>query len=68
GKLKARYVGTTTTKMMKTWRREYMSWIGREFAKPGLPVADAPYRPTECFDLGEDNFFKGESYENVQGM
>lgn len=67
-KLKARYVGTATTKMMKTWRREYMNWIGREFAKTRPPVADAPYRPTERFDLGEDNFFKGDGHEDVQGM
>lgn len=38
-KLKARYAGTTTRKAMSTWRREFMGWIGREYA--GKPQAAA---------------------------
>lgn len=34
GKLKARYAGTATKKALATWRREFMNWIGREFARP----------------------------------
>ena len=41
-KLKARYAGTTTRKAMSTWRREFMGWIGREYA--GKPQAAAPVK------------------------
>lgn len=48
-KLKARYVGTTMKKALKTWRREFMNWIGREFSstppasKSKVAVIDEPY-------------------------
>lgn len=33
GKIKAKYAGATTRKALTTWRREFLNWIGREFAK-----------------------------------
>lgn len=47
GKLKARYVGTTTRKAITTWRREYLNWVGREFARSQAPVLKPVKRFTD---------------------
>ena len=50
GKIKAKYAGATTRKAFATWRREFLNWIGREFARsPAQPVAKKVERFDEAY-------------------
>ena len=55
GKLKARYAGTTTRKALTSWRREFMNWIGREFAKAPAPAPKPVKKFTDEYYLNSLN-------------
>lgn len=55
GKLKARYAGTTTRKALATWRREFLNWIGREFAKAPAPAPKPVKKFTDEYYLNSLN-------------
>lgn len=66
-KLRARYVPTTTKKTLATWKREFMNWIGKEFAYDNRyrSSAQKPQRTlgaTDTRSLNHRNFGKWASH------
>lgn len=65
-KLRARYAPTTTKKTLATWKREFMNWIGKEFAYDNRyrSSAQKPQRTlgaTDTRSLNHRNFGKWAS-------
>ena len=66
-KLRARYAPTTTKKTLATWKREFMNWIGKEFAYDNRyrSSAQKPQRTlgaTDTRSLNHRNFGKWASH------
>ena len=66
-KLRARYAPTTTKKTLATWKREFMNWIGKEFAYDNRyrSSAQKPQRTlgaTDTRSLNHLNFGKWASH------
>ena len=66
-KLRARYAPTTTKKTLATWKREFMNWIGKEFAYDNRyrSSAQKPQRTlgaTDTRSLNHRNFGKWVSH------